>query len=141
MVKATAVAKSAAPTHSKEQLLRSQRYAKRRDLLGALLEDGKWYTLEEVDTDLRGIRTVLAVGNRNGGVVVERDGVSGVRLGHIGDRLALAQGIHKRLQRRNLFVEFRELGLDPVDLLPQIVVVVRAAPCRSTEQGYCQKGK
>ena len=34
----------------KEQLLRSQRYAKRRDLLGALLEDGKWYTLEEVDT-------------------------------------------------------------------------------------------
>jgi hypothetical protein len=30
--------------------LRSQRYAKRRDLLGALLEGGKWYTLEEVDT-------------------------------------------------------------------------------------------
>ena len=30
--------------------MRSQRYAKRRDLLGALLEDGKWYTLEEVDT-------------------------------------------------------------------------------------------
>ena len=47
MAKATAAAKSAAPTHSKEQLLRSQRYAKRRDLLGALLE---WYTLEEVDT-------------------------------------------------------------------------------------------
>ena len=45
-----AAAKPAAPTHSKEQLLRSQRYAKRRDLLGALLEDGKWYTLEEVDT-------------------------------------------------------------------------------------------
>lgn len=50
MAKATAAAKPAAPTHSKEQLLRSQRYAKRRDLLGALLEDGKWYTLEEVDT-------------------------------------------------------------------------------------------
>ena len=47
---APAAAKPAAPTHSKEQLLRSQRYAKRRDLLGALLEDGKWYTLEEVDT-------------------------------------------------------------------------------------------
>ena len=46
MAKATAAAKPAAPTHSKEQLLRSQR----RDLLGALLEDGKWYTLEEVDT-------------------------------------------------------------------------------------------
>ena len=42
MAKATAAAKSVAPTHSKEQLLRSQRYAKRRDLLGALLEDGKW---------------------------------------------------------------------------------------------------
>ncbi|MFR0872544.1 MAG: hypothetical protein ACLSG5_14815 [Oscillospiraceae bacterium] len=51
MAKATAAAKPAAPTHSKEQLLRSQRYAKRRDLLGALLEDGKWYTLEEVVTD------------------------------------------------------------------------------------------
>ena len=38
MAKATAAAKPAAPTHSKEQLLRSQRYAKRRDLLGALLE-------------------------------------------------------------------------------------------------------
>ena len=38
MVKATAAAKSAAPTHSKEQLLRSQRYAKRRDLLGALFD-------------------------------------------------------------------------------------------------------
>lgn len=50
MAKATAAAKPAAPTHSKEQLLRSRRYAKRRDLLGALLEDGKWYTLEEVDT-------------------------------------------------------------------------------------------
>ena len=39
MAKATAAAKPAAPTH-----------AKRRDLLGALLEGGKWYTLEEVDT-------------------------------------------------------------------------------------------
>jgi len=29
MAKATAAAKPAAPTHSKEQLLRSQRYAKR----------------------------------------------------------------------------------------------------------------
>lgn len=53
MAKATAAAKPAAPTHSKEQLLRSQRYAKRRDLLGALLEDGKWYTLEEVDSVYR----------------------------------------------------------------------------------------
>ncbi len=50
MAKDTAAAKPVAPTHSKEQLLRAQRYAKRRDLLGALLEDGKRYTLEEVDT-------------------------------------------------------------------------------------------
>lgn len=50
MAKATAAAKPAAPTHSKEQLLGSQRYVKCRDLLGALLDDDKRYTLEEVDT-------------------------------------------------------------------------------------------
>ncbi len=44
----TTVAESAT-RFSKEQLLRSQRYAKRRDLLGALLDDGKRYTLKEVD--------------------------------------------------------------------------------------------
>lgn len=49
MAKATAADKPVAPTHSKEQLLRSQRYMKRRDLLGALLEDDKRYTIEEVD--------------------------------------------------------------------------------------------
>lgn len=50
MAKATAAAKPAAPTHSKEQLLRSNRYTNRRDLVGALLEDDKQYTLAEVDT-------------------------------------------------------------------------------------------
>lgn len=52
MANATAAEKHAAPTHSKKQLLKSQRYAKRRDLLGALLEDDKWYTLEEVDATI-----------------------------------------------------------------------------------------
>lgn len=34
---------------TKAQLTASQRYAHRRDLIGALLEDGKTYTLNEVD--------------------------------------------------------------------------------------------
>lgn len=41
-----------APTFSKDQLLRSQKYAKRRDLLDALLENGKEYTLEAVDSKI-----------------------------------------------------------------------------------------
>lgn len=48
MAKATAVEKTAAK-YSKEQLIRSARYMRRRDLLGALLQDDKAYTLEEVD--------------------------------------------------------------------------------------------
>lgn len=35
--------------YSKEQLTASQRYAARRDLISALLVDGKSYTLNEVD--------------------------------------------------------------------------------------------
>ncbi len=38
-----------AATFSKEQLLRSAKYAKRRDLLSVLLEDNKAYTFDEVD--------------------------------------------------------------------------------------------
>ena len=49
MAKATAAAKTAVK-YSKEQLIRSERYMRRRDLLGVLLQDGKVYTLEEVDT-------------------------------------------------------------------------------------------
>jgi len=37
------------PRHTKEQLLTSKRYANRRDLIGALLDPGKTYTLDEVD--------------------------------------------------------------------------------------------
>lgn len=49
MAKATAADKPAATKYSKEQLVRSQRYANRRDLLGALLKDGKSYTFDEAD--------------------------------------------------------------------------------------------
>lgn len=38
-----------AAAFSKAQLLTSQKYAHRRDLIGALLEDDKVYTLHEVD--------------------------------------------------------------------------------------------
>lgn len=38
--------------YSKEQLVGSDRYMKRRDLLGVLLKDGERYTLEEVDAKL-----------------------------------------------------------------------------------------
>ena len=34
---------------SKEQIVNSKKYANRRDLLGALLENGKKYTFEQVD--------------------------------------------------------------------------------------------
>ncbi len=35
--------------YTKEQLLASTKYANRRDLISALLDDGKTYTLTEVD--------------------------------------------------------------------------------------------
>ena len=41
--------KQAEPEYSKQQLLTSQRYAHRRDLIGALLVDGKTYTIKGVD--------------------------------------------------------------------------------------------
>lgn len=50
MAKATAAEKPAAPKFSKEQLIRSARFARRRDLLSALLKDGKLYSIEEVET-------------------------------------------------------------------------------------------
>lgn len=39
----------AAAVYTKEQLARSERYANSRDLISALLENGKTYTLDEVD--------------------------------------------------------------------------------------------
>ena len=40
----------AAPTFTKKQFIKSQRFAKRCDLLAVLLEDDKTYTIEEVET-------------------------------------------------------------------------------------------
>lgn len=36
-------------TYTKDQILASKKYVKRRDLINALLDDGKEYTIEEVD--------------------------------------------------------------------------------------------
>lgn len=44
-----AAKKSAAPTFTRDQLAASKRYAAQRDLVNALLEDGRQYTLAEVD--------------------------------------------------------------------------------------------
>ena len=41
--------KPKAKTYTKEQILRSDVYRYRRDLVGALLEDGKSYEIKEVD--------------------------------------------------------------------------------------------
>ena len=41
-----------AASYTKDQLLRSKKYAARRDLLGALLEDGKTYTTAQVDREI-----------------------------------------------------------------------------------------
>ncbi len=53
MTKATTAEAPAATKYTKEQLIRSERYMIRRDLLGALLKDSKRYTIEEVDTLLQ----------------------------------------------------------------------------------------
>lgn len=49
MTKDVAEEKSSAKKYTKEQLIRSFRYARYRDLLGALLQNGKSYTFEEVE--------------------------------------------------------------------------------------------
>lgn len=41
--------KTKAKTYTKEQILKSNIYKYRRDLVGALLEDGKSYEIKEVD--------------------------------------------------------------------------------------------
>lgn len=47
--KADSIPASATTTLSKKQLLKSRRYRDRRDLLCALLEDGRRYSRAEVD--------------------------------------------------------------------------------------------
>ena len=46
--KATEVTETA-PRFSKTQLMTSRKYASRKDLIGALLDDTKTYTCEQVD--------------------------------------------------------------------------------------------
>lgn len=38
--------------YAKEDLIKSKRYQHRRDLLDAILEDGKTYTIQEVDNKI-----------------------------------------------------------------------------------------
>lgn len=45
----TEAAAAAAATNTVDQLAASKRYANRRDLIRALLDSGKRYTLDEVD--------------------------------------------------------------------------------------------
>lgn len=44
---------SSIPVFTKRNLLTFERYAKRRDLLSVLLQDGKEYTTEQVDSLLQ----------------------------------------------------------------------------------------
>lgn len=48
----TAEKKEAVPTFTRDQLAASKRYASTRDLVNVLLEDGKQYTLAEVDAKI-----------------------------------------------------------------------------------------
>lgn len=53
---ATAMKKEAVPTFTKDQLAASKRYAPLRDLVSVLLEDGKQYTLVEVDKKIEAFK-------------------------------------------------------------------------------------
>lgn len=53
---AAAVKKEAVPTFTKDQLAASKRYAPLRDLVSVLLEDGKQYTLDEVDKKIEAFK-------------------------------------------------------------------------------------
>lgn len=50
MAKKTEKIEQSPVSYTKEQILWSKKYANRRDVLGAILEDDKQYTLTEVDT-------------------------------------------------------------------------------------------
>ena len=49
MAKTETKTEQAAATYTKAQLTASKKYANRRDIISALLDDGKAYTLDEVD--------------------------------------------------------------------------------------------
>lgn len=44
------MAKEKVQKYSKTQLIKSERYSNRRDLIGAVLKDNELYSLSEVDT-------------------------------------------------------------------------------------------
>ena len=52
--KTTKTEAAAAATYTVDQLAASKRYANRRDLIRALLEPGKTYTLDETDSLIDG---------------------------------------------------------------------------------------
>lgn len=56
-VKAEEVKTPKAPTFSKKQFAASQRFSKRKDLINALLEDGKMYTIKEVEDKINNFLT------------------------------------------------------------------------------------
>ena len=49
MAKTKTKTERAATAYTKAQLTASKRYVNRRDIISALLDDGKTYTLDEVD--------------------------------------------------------------------------------------------
>ncbi len=49
MAKTNTEAQVVSSVYTKEQLLASTKYANRRDVISALLDDGKTYTLDKVD--------------------------------------------------------------------------------------------
>lgn len=50
MTTKTKPAEQEVETFTKEQLLSAKKYSNRKDILGVLLEDGKEYSFEQVDT-------------------------------------------------------------------------------------------
>lgn len=50
MTTKTKLAEQEVETFTKEQLLSAKKYSNRKDILGVLLEDGKEYSFEQVDT-------------------------------------------------------------------------------------------
>ncbi|MBS5822407.1 MAG: hypothetical protein KID00_00870 [Clostridium argentinense] len=50
MTTKTKPAEQEVETFIKEQLLSAKKYSNRKDILGVLLEDGKQYSFEQVDT-------------------------------------------------------------------------------------------
>lgn len=48
--KQTSKAKSKEPTFTKEQILKSEKYKDRKDILNVILNDDSFYTIKEIDS-------------------------------------------------------------------------------------------